>query len=44
MICSDAILWLANQPLSHSGEIHTLTGLREQGVVRPETRARPGRA
>jgi NAD(P)-dependent dehydrogenase (short-subunit alcohol dehydrogenase family) len=44
VICSDAILWLANQPLSHTGEIHTLTELREQGVVRPETRARPGRA
>jgi len=44
VICSDAILWMANQPLSHTGEIHTLTELREQGVVRPETRARPGRA
>ncbi len=43
VICSDAILWLANEPLAHSGEIHTMTELREQGVVRPKSPARAGR-
>lgn len=37
VIVSDAVLWLADQPLSHSGEIHDLSGLRERGVVRPRT-------
>ena len=44
VICSDAILWLADQPLTHTGEIHTLTELREQAVVRPKTPVRPARA
>ncbi len=37
VIVSDAVLWLAEQPLSHSGEIHSLSGLRERGIVRPRT-------
>lgn len=37
VLMSDAVLWLARQPLSHTGRIHTLTGLREQGVLRPRT-------
>ncbi len=36
-IMSDAVLWLAAQELSFSGKILTLTALRRQGVVRPET-------
>jgi 7-alpha-hydroxysteroid dehydrogenase len=39
VIVSDAILWLARQPLAQTGEIFTLTGLRERGVVRPPTTA-----
>jgi citronellol/citronellal dehydrogenase len=37
VIISDAVLWLAEQPLSHTAEIHTITGLRKQGIVRPAT-------
>lgn len=37
VIISDAVLWLGKQPLSHTGRIHTVSGLREQGVVRPFT-------
>lgn len=37
VICSDAVLWLARQPLSHTGHIHKLSILREQGVVRAPT-------
>jgi 7-alpha-hydroxysteroid dehydrogenase len=37
IIVCDAILWLARQPLSHTAEVVTLTGLREQGIVRPPT-------
>jgi len=36
-IMSDAVLWLAAQELSFTGKILTLTALRRQGVVRPET-------
>ena len=39
VICSDAILWLAREPLSRTAEVFTLTGLREQGIVRPPTSA-----
>ncbi len=38
VIMSDACLWLVDQPGSYSGKILTLTGLREQGIVRPRTR------
>ncbi len=39
VICSDAILWLAREPLSRTAEVFTLTGLRKQGIVRPPTPA-----
>jgi NAD(P)-dependent dehydrogenase (short-subunit alcohol dehydrogenase family) len=38
-IVSDAVLWLAGQPLAHTAEIHTLSELRERGIVRPATRS-----
>jgi citronellol/citronellal dehydrogenase len=37
VVIGDAVLWLAKQPLSHTGRIHTVSGLREQGVIRPVT-------
>jgi len=37
VIASDAVLWLARQPLSHTGQIHELTPLRAEGIVRPRT-------
>jgi len=37
VIASDATLWMARQPLAYTGRIHTLTELREAGVVRSET-------
>jgi NAD(P)-dependent dehydrogenase (short-subunit alcohol dehydrogenase family) len=37
VIMSDALLWLLKQPIDFTGQILTLTGLREQGVVRPVT-------
>ena len=40
-IMSDACLWLVQQPLSYTGKILTITGLREQGIVRPRTRVGP---
>jgi NAD(P)-dependent dehydrogenase (short-subunit alcohol dehydrogenase family) len=36
-IASDAVLWLAERPLSHTGRIHDLMQLRADGVVRPRT-------
>lgn len=39
VIMSDAVLWLAEQPLSHTGEVHDVSALRERGVVRPRTSA-----
>jgi NAD(P)-dependent dehydrogenase (short-subunit alcohol dehydrogenase family) len=36
-IMSDAVLWLAGQDLDFTGKVLTLTELRRQGVVRPET-------
>jgi citronellol/citronellal dehydrogenase len=36
-IMADAVLWLVGQDLSFTGTILTLTELRRQGVVRPET-------
>ena len=38
VIVSDAVRWLLASPLAETGRIVTLTGLREQGVVRPRTR------
>ncbi len=38
-VMSDAVRWLAAQELGYTGHILTLTELRGQGVVRPETRA-----
>ncbi len=37
VIVTDAVLWLAERGLDHTGHIHTLTELRESGVVRPRT-------
>ncbi len=34
-IMSDAALWIAEQPLEHTGQIHTIGELREKGIVRP---------
>ncbi len=38
VIVSDAILWLARQPIEHTGKIHSVTELRAEGIVRPQTR------
>jgi NAD(P)-dependent dehydrogenase (short-subunit alcohol dehydrogenase family) len=38
VIISDAILWLAKQPLEHTAKIHSVTELRAEGIVRPQTR------
>ena len=38
VIMSDAVLWLAKQPTSFTGQVLKITALREQGIVRPETR------
>lgn len=40
VIMSDALLWLLRQPIDFTGEILTVTGLRERGVVRPFTSIR----
>jgi len=37
VIMSDAVLWLAKQPIGFTGQILTITGLRQSGVVRPFT-------
>ena len=39
VIMSDALLWLTEQPLDYTGEVLSITELRQRGVVRPETRA-----
>jgi NAD(P)-dependent dehydrogenase (short-subunit alcohol dehydrogenase family) len=39
VIMSDAVLWMARQPLAWTGHIVTINELRARGVVRPETRA-----
>ncbi len=41
VIMSDACLWLVQQPFTYTGKILTITGLREQGIVRPRTRVGP---
>jgi len=38
VVVSDAVLWLSKQPVSYTGQILTITGLRGKGVVRPVTR------
>lgn len=37
VVVSDAVLWLLDQPLAFTGRIESITGLRERGVVRPQT-------
>lgn len=37
VVVSDAVLWLLEQPLTFTGRIESITGLRERGVVRPHT-------
>lgn len=37
VIMSDAVLWLARQPIDYTGQILTIGELRERGVVRPRT-------
>ncbi len=37
VIMSDAVLWLAKQPVSYTAQILTIAQLRERGVVRPVT-------
>ncbi len=37
VIISDAVLWMARQPVTHTGRIHTISGLRAEGVVREPT-------
>jgi NAD(P)-dependent dehydrogenase (short-subunit alcohol dehydrogenase family) len=34
VVVSDAVLWMARQPLSETGHIYEMTALREQGVDR----------
>jgi NAD(P)-dependent dehydrogenase (short-subunit alcohol dehydrogenase family) len=43
VIMSDALLWLAKQPLDYSGEVLSITELRARGVVRPLLLAKRGR-
>lgn len=38
VIMSDAILWMAQQPIEWTGQIETIGSLRARGVVRPPTR------
>ena len=38
IIMSDAVLWLADQPLAYTGRVLTIADLREMGVVRPVTK------
>ena len=40
VIMSDAVLWMARQPLDWTGHLETIGSLRERGVVRPPTPAR----
>ncbi len=37
VIISDAVLWMARQPVTHTGRIHTVSGLRAEGIVREPT-------
>jgi len=38
VIMSDAVLWLAEQPIDYSGHVLTIAKMREMGVVRPVTK------
>src|ERR687892_634591 len=38
VIMSDAVLWLAEQPIDYTGHILTIAAMREMGVVRPPTK------
>jgi len=38
VIMSDAVLWLAEQPIDYTGHVLTIAKMREMGVVRPETK------
>ena len=40
VVMSDAVLWLAEQPLETTGQVLTIGELRERGVVREKTLAR----
>jgi citronellol/citronellal dehydrogenase len=42
VIMSDVCLWLAEQPVSYTGRIVTITELRAKGIVRPRTRVGDG--
>jgi len=37
VIMSDAVLWLARQPIDYTGQVLAVTALRARGVVRPVT-------
>ncbi|HYZ92322.1 MAG TPA: SDR family NAD(P)-dependent oxidoreductase [Actinomycetota bacterium] len=37
VIMSDAVLWLAEQPIDYTGHVLTIAKMREMGVVRPVT-------
>jgi NAD(P)-dependent dehydrogenase (short-subunit alcohol dehydrogenase family) len=38
IIMSDAVLWLADQPIEYTGNVLTIAKMREMGVVRPPTK------
>ena len=38
VIMSDAVLWLADQPIEYTGHVLTIADMREMGVVRPPTK------
>ena len=38
VIMSDAVLWLAEQPIDYTGHVLTIAKMREMGVVRPPTK------
>jgi NAD(P)-dependent dehydrogenase (short-subunit alcohol dehydrogenase family) len=42
VIMSDAVLWLADQPIDYGGHILTIGELRAKGAVRPVTKAKRG--
>jgi len=43
VVVTDAVLWMCEQPLEHTAEIHTLSGLRQKDVVRRHIpHGRPG--
>lgn len=38
VIMSDAVLWLADQPIDYTGNVLTIAKMRDMGVVRPVTK------